>query len=150
MLRKDKTSDLAPAGPDTSDLSYVNLRPPTEEETQAAEDKKEEITRREASNPPAAKNSEGKKQVIPIITSANHNEVRAYVPGIFEEGGKCTATASKGETIVTVNSGGFQNASYTSCAPMNFATPLNGNGWSIIVTYSSASAEGKSKTFQVD
>lgn len=150
MLRKEKTSELVPTGPDTSDLSYVNLRPPTEEETKQAEDNKEEIIRRENNNPPPAPTPSGKKQVTPIITSANHNEVRAYVPGIFEEGGTCTATATKGTTTVAATSEGFQNSNYTSCAPINFVSPLNGNGWSIVVNYSSSASEGKSKEFIVE
>ena len=126
----------------------VNLAPPTEKERQEAERHKENLAN-EPAPPPTT--TTGKRQVTPIITNADVNEVNAYVTGIFEEGGTCTATLTKGPKKVTRSSTGFQNASYTSCAPIDVSGSLEPGTWTAVVTYTSASSEGKSmpKEFNV-
>lgn len=119
----------------------VNLAPATEKERQEAERHKENLANEPAPSPTT---TTGKKQVTPIITNADVNEVNAYVTGIFEEGGTCTATLTKGSKKVTRSSTGFQNASYTSCAPIDVSGSLEPGTWTVVVTYTSASSEGKS------
>ena len=90
-------------------------------------------------------NPGSKKQVTPVITNASQEQINAYVPGVFEEGGSCTATLTKGNKTVTKTSTGFQNVSYTSCAPINISGQLTERGtWSLVLSYNSTTAEGKS------
>ncbi len=113
--------------------SSVNLNPSTKEQL---------------SQPmpgPSSTNSSSKKQVTPVITNASQEQINAYVPGVFEEGGSCTATLTKNNKTVTKTSTGFQNVSYTSCAPINISGQLTERGiWSLILSYNSTTVEGKS------
>ena len=135
-----------PSDSDTQSSDYVNLNPPTEQEKRDAEENKNNLA--ETPNPPPM-TSDGKKQVTPQIISADRSEVRAYVPGVFEDGGTCTATATKaGEAPKTATSKGFKNVSYTQCEPINWSLPSG--GWSVIVSYSSTAAKGTSGAFVVN
>lgn len=133
--KPDKTDNTA------SDGSYINLSPATNEEKQETEAHKNELSQPPSSTPTA----NGKKQITPIITSATQDQISAYVAGIFEDGGICTATLTKGSKTVTKTSEGFRNVSYTSCAPINISGSVTEKGtWNVIVSYDSATAQGTS------
>ena len=148
QFRDEQPSDQ-PVVDDTSEQNddYINLNPPTEEEKQETEANKKALAEDRPSPPPT---SNGKKQVTPVITSATASEVNAYVPGIFEDGGTCTATATRGSQIETTSSSGFENYNTTSCAPLKFSPALSGSGWSVVVSYSSSTAQGKSEAEPVN
>ncbi len=124
---------------------------PTEQDKKDAEDENSTANKREdIENAPAATSS-NKKQVTPVITNASQSgqqiTVNSYVSGIFEDGGTCTMTATKGSSIVTKTSKAFADATTTSCAPIfvdRSAFPGAGS-WNVVVGYSSNSAEGKSQ-----
>ncbi len=123
--------------------SKVDLSPATQAEKDAARD-----------TPTTSQNtsSGGSKTVTPFITSATASETRAYVQGVIEDGGTCTATYTHGADVVTATSKGAANASYTNCAPMTLSGPVNISGtWSVVVSYSSSTSSGKSQpsTFEV-
>lgn len=124
----------APAG--------VNLNPATEQEKKESEDIKNQSAGQ--SQTPSTQTTAGKKQVSVVVTNASSDSVNAYVTGVFEEGGVCTATFTQGSTTITRTSTGFRNVSYTQCAPISSNLP-NSSPWSVIVSYSSATAEGKSQ-----
>lgn len=123
-----------------------NLDPPTNKEKQQTEDYKKALA--ETNNTSTNTTPSGKKLVYPVITSANHEEVRAYVSGVIEDGGTCTATATKGSQVKTASSLGAGDASYTGCGPISLSLPSG--TWSVVVRYSSASYEGKSQAFEVE
>ncbi|HLG91154.1 MAG TPA: hypothetical protein VI336_03305 [Candidatus Saccharimonadales bacterium] len=139
---KDNQPANQPAGAsDNQSDGYINLNPPTEQDKQDAEANKKSLAE---DRPSPAPSSNGKKEVTPIITSVSSSEVKAYVPGIFEDGGKCTATATRGSQTETASSNGFADVSKTSCAPLkNLSIP--GAGWSVVVSYSSSTSQGKSE-----
>lgn len=129
--------------------SDVDLSPPTDEDRAETEAHKQDLGNQQNS----ASSSSGKKQVTPVIVNKDKNGASAYVQGVFEDGGTCTATFVHGQDKVTASSKGFKNVSYTSCEPMTLPGPLNIEGdWTVTVTYSSSTAEGKSapETFNVD
>ena len=137
-------NESAPDSSDTQSGDYVNLDPATEQDKQETEENKKSLA--EAPGPPPTSN--GKKQVTPLISSADRSEVRAYVPGIFEDGGTCTATATKGAQTETAISKGFKNVSDTQCMPIEWS--LLSGGWSVVVSYSSSTAQGKSEPSEVE
>src|SRR3990167_7976609 len=116
-----------------SQPGYVNLDPPTEEEKQESEAHKQSLANDQGASTPTTPS--GKKQVTPVITSASRSEVNAYVSGVFEDGGTCTATATKDSQTITKDSTGFTNVSYTSCPPIQMSLPAG--TWSVVVSYSS-------------
>ena len=125
-----------------SSSPYVNLNPPTEEEKQQAEDHKKDLSNPPTSKPPTTPS--GKTQVTPVITSATQNEVRAFVQGVIEDGGTCSAILTKGPSSITKTSSGIANVSYTTCQPIDISGSLTKGTWTLKVSYSSAKAEGSS------
>lgn len=120
----------------------INFDPPTEEEKVATEEHKEQLAANSTPRP-GETNADGRKKVSPVITSASGTNVSAYVTGVFESNGTCTITAtSSSGNVVTISSEGFENVSYTQCAPLSFSPALSSGSWNIKITYSSPGAYG--------
>jgi ABC-type Na+ efflux pump permease subunit len=145
LVRHDSSEQPKPVA--TGDKPEINYRPPTKEEQAAGDQAKQAIVDKEKQQS-ANQNSSGLTKVTPVISYASADTVTAYVPGVFEEGGICTATFTQGGTIITRTSSGFENASYTQCAPISPELP-NTNAWSVSVNYKSATAEGSSKATEI-
>lgn len=148
VILKLRTVDNQTTYKPSADGKPVNLSPPTEQEKSETEAYKESL----AQPPQNPASNTGKKAVTPVITNASKREVNAYVPGVFEEGGTCMATLTKGDKTVTKTSKGFGNVSYTSCEPISVDGLLENGAWTVVVSYGSAGAEGKSgpKVFTVE
>lgn len=126
--------------------SYVNLDPPTETDKKEAEDHKQSLAEEDSTSIPTTPS--GKKTIIPVITSVSSDGVvRAYIPGVIENGGVCTAKATRtGSSTVIGTSIGFADASYTACPPITLEIP--GDDWSVVLSYSSATSEGESTPYR--
>jgi cytoskeletal protein RodZ len=129
----------------TPDGQKVKLKPATKEEKQQAEDHKTDIVEQEAARNAAAASQKATASSV-VITTASSTGVRAYVTGVFEENGTCTATATQNGQTVTKTSTGFQNVSYTQCAPIDWNAPLGPGTWTINLTYSSAATNSSQST----
>jgi cytoskeletal protein RodZ len=125
---------------------YINLNPPTDQEVQETEENKDSLSNGNGSLPTS---SNGKKQVTPVIVYGDRTEIRADVPGIFEEEGTCTATATKNGQTKTASSSGFGNYNYTSCTPIK-GLNLPDGGWSVVVSYNSNTSEGNSTPYVIN
>lgn len=131
------------------DGKKITLSPPTKQEKKDVEDHKSDLVKQQSA---ADSNTGSSNVVITSPSSANPSAtgVRAYVNGVFEEGGTCTATATQGTTSVTKSSAGFENVSYTQCAPIDWDSPLSNGKWTITVSYKSATASSsQSVTIEV-
>ena len=128
----------------------INYTPGTATEKKETEDNKDRIVNEQQQTPASSSDTGNKKTVTPIITSST-GSVRGSVNGIFEEGGTCTATFKKSDTTLTRTSAGFQNVSYTQCAPIAINDGFLSPGtWSVTLSYSSATAEGTSQSQTVE
>ncbi len=132
----------------------VDLSPPTEEEKQATEQHKADLLKQEEARnqaPPA-----GGRTVTPIITNSgyydNQVEVSSFVPGIYEDGGVCTATFTQGASKVVKQSKGLKDATTTRCT--NFAIPRSdfpsSGNWTLVLSYASPAAHGASAAQTVE
>lgn len=131
----------------------INYAPATPAEKNETEDTKSKIVtdQNNAASSNTGTAAASKKAVTPTITEASKNSVKAYVTGIFEENGTCVATFTKGSTTLTKSSTGFQNVSYTQCAPMTLESGFLSTGsWSVSVHYASAAAEGSSTVQHIE
>jgi hypothetical protein len=149
LLVKARNSDPAqPSSIITTDSS-INYGPPTEEEKAQAEKHKEDLTGQMAEN--SESGSSGKKQITPVITNASQSgqdiTVNAYIEGIFENGGTCTVTFTKGSQKITKTTESSADASTTNCKPLMVGrSEFNEPGdWQVLLTYSSSTAEGTSQ-----
>lgn len=136
---QDQTSTPNPAPP--SDAPY-DLNPATDEEKSESDKHKEDLANPQ---PQPSPQSGQKKQVSVIITSANAGSLNAYVQGVLEDGGTCTATFTKGSQQVSRTSQGFSNVSVTNCQPISPSLSSSGT-WAVTVKYSSQAAEGSAQT----
>ncbi|MES2971804.1 MAG: hypothetical protein V4702_05780 [Patescibacteria group bacterium] len=133
----------------------INLEPATEEDKLRAEQNKQAIVERERQleeQPPTS----GKKEVKPVITYAGQYgprvEVGGYIPGIFEDGGTCTATFSQGSATFSKSVNAIKGASSVDCPVIEATTgEFSTKGtWTVILAYNSASAAGSSEPKQVE
>ena len=121
----------------------VNMSPPTAQERQETENHKQQIAQQQSQSKPPSP-SPGNSQVTPIITEATKDRVLAYISGVVEDGGTCTATATNGTSTVTATATAFHDATTTDCPPLNFSPALSSGTWDIYVTYSSTTHSGQS------
>jgi hypothetical protein len=128
----------------------VNYSPPTEEEKQQADDNKSRLDNDQKTS--VTRTAEGKVSVKPVITYAGQQngkiEVGSYVPGIFEDGGTCTATFSKDSRKVSRDVNGVKEGNSTFCPMFNVsASDLQEKGsWTVVVYYNSPNSSGNSDT----
>lgn len=146
IARNNKTPDTKNP---TGDLT-INTQPATEQEKTETEQHKEQLPSASGSTGQntndGSTNTGQKKTVKPTITDTSNNSIKAYVSGVFENDGACTAIFTKDGKTLTKSSPGFENVSYTQCEPINFESGFLSPGkWSVTVKYSSATAEGTSE-----
>lgn len=134
----------------------VNLQPPTKEDLQRADANKESVSNRidqenKANQQPAQSN----QAVSPVITFAeqydSNIELGGYV-NVFEDGGTCTATFTKGVNRVTRTNDAIKNVNSVNCP--TFSIPVSEfaekGSWTVTLTYSSPTASGPSAAKQVE
>lgn len=97
------------------------------------------------------------KQTLPVGISFagivdNNVEVRAFISGIIEGNGTCIATFSKDGVEITESSPAFIDATTSQCEPIQIPkSRFTSSGvWTLVVSYSSTDAEGKSSAMEVD
>lgn len=152
LVRRD-----SPAVPSTDSVSQggINYGPPTEEDKAAVEQNKQELSQGQTTAPttPAP---DGRTVRTPIITYAQQYdaniETTGYIPGVFEDGGTCKATFSKGSLRVVKESAGFADVNRTSCTPIVVpVTEFAEKGkWTVAISYESSSSTGVSTSVEVE
>jgi len=122
----------------------INFNAPTDQELSDTEQHKDDVANGNSSTP--ATTNDGKRVVNPVISSIDKTTAYGYVTGVFEEGGTCTITLTQGTKVLTKTSGGFENASYTQCAPLDLSSlGLSGN-YTVTLSYSSPTSSGTSNS----
>ncbi len=124
----------------------INLDPPTEQELDETAANKEKLSN-ESQPPPPDTNNFGKTKVTPVITSANQDELRAYVSGVVEDGGTCIATFRQGSTRFTKQSSAFANVNSTNCSVIKLARSdfASSGEWTVVLEYTSNNSTGISQ-----
>lgn len=135
-------------------LPNVNYSPATNEDKSRIDDTKQQAIDRQ--NIEKENESNSLQAVSPSITYAGQYgdsiEIGAYVEGVFEDGGTCTATMKKDGVTVSKTVTAEKNVRSMDCPVMIFPkSELRSNGtWTVTVSYKSDSAEGKSKDRSVE
>lgn len=145
---KDNPPASTTSGDKSGQESKGNPSPPTAEEKQAGDTRKNQIVDEQKDQ--ASSQNSSTKNVSVVITGATSTDVRGYTSGVFEDGGTCTATATKGSQAIIKTSAGSKNVSYTSCSPIYWDSPLGNGSWTINLSYKSTTAQGSaSQTIEV-
>jgi hypothetical protein len=146
--------------PLSADSGYINMNPPTEEEKKAADDQKKK-TEQQVQQEQTQQNTNSIIQVKPVISSVgqffdepygNRIEVRAFIPGIYENGGKCKITFSKGESSFYKEVDALKDATTTRCETLTILRkdfPSAGT-WQVKVSYNSLRYSGDSEIQQLE
>ncbi len=126
----------------------VNYGPATAQEKSETEQHKKDLAENQ---PSSTSTTAGKTNVKPVITYADQYgqnvEVGSYVAGIFENGGTCQLTLTKGSMNVERSATGVSSATTTNCPTFSVkVSDLTPGDWTAKVTYSSQAAEGTSDT----
>lgn len=82
----------------------------------------------------------------------NNIEARAFISGVIEGTGTCTATFTKGSERVTGASKAFIDATTSQCEPIVIAkSQFKQSGmWSVVVSYESPTSKGSSPALEVE
>lgn len=143
--------EKSPTGDNSGSGETIMYEEATEEEKQQAEQNKQKIVgEQEADKDNEQEQKENKKSVTPVITSAGHYgdqiEVRAFIPGIFENGGTCTITLKQNDVKIVRQVEGIQDATTTRCDTVNILRDEipNAGTWTARVNYNSPSSQGES------
>lgn len=128
--------------PAPTDTDSVNYNPPTESDSRDVQRRKEEIVKEDQLE---QNNSSNKKQVTPVLTETSKTRVFGFVGDVVEATGACVFTFNNGTVVVKKNPG-VPDVSKTNCA----TTPPSGSGWSVILSYTSPTASGKSQESKIE
>lgn len=150
----------------TSQSPAPTTAPATEEERQETEDRKDQMAsdydNKPTPTPTPSDNSNtppGQKATTTItITYAGQYaaddslEVGSYVNNIFEDGGICTLTMTKGSRTVTKEVTGVRDVSKTLCPVFTVAkAELGETGtWTYVVSYESTTTTAKAPAAEVE
>ncbi|MBX4197078.1 hypothetical protein KW801_00795 [Candidatus Saccharibacteria bacterium] len=137
----DSSAGTSPFSP-TASNAQVNLNPPTQDQKNDGESHKNSITQKDDQ---IKDGGSPNSQATVVITEKSSTVIRAYISGVLEDGGTCTATATApGQATVSASSTGFKNVSYTQCAPINWN--LSSGDWTITLSYKSSSTTVSTST----
>ncbi len=144
----DLPSQSLPTVP-VQDSDYLNLNPPTEEDNQEVEQNKNDISTDEPTKP------QDQDSVNMVITYSGYSnksiQVSSYAANIFEEGGTCALTLTRGDAKVTKQTMGQTDARYTFCPTFDIPfSEISSGTWSGRVSYTSQKYNGVSETFSIE
>jgi hypothetical protein len=155
LLVRSHHHPAATSSPTTKTLadgSTVNLAPPTDEDKQAVDQHKDDLGNQQNTPPtPSGQN------VTPVITVSGQSsdggpvEVRGFIPGIFEDGGTCTANFTLNAASVVKTSNAVKDATVTRCTNFSIArSEFSPGTWTLTLEYTSAAHQGSSETTKVE
>jgi len=132
-------------------INSVDYSDPTQEESNAGNEQKEKNKEREAIDAlPTSKNA-----AVTISDATQYNrviETRAYVTGVYEDGGTCTATFTKSGSISkTISKSAFKDAKTLQCGALDITRDEfdDAGEWTVIVSYDSPTATGTSSARKI-
>lgn len=130
----------------------INYGPPSENERRAGDEIKQEIVKQSESDiaPSNSRESVG----VAVTTAEQYGsqvEVRAFIQGVIEGGGTCTATFKKDGHTITSSSEAFIDATTSQCKPIftDRGEFPSGGGWALTVSYDSKGYTGASEVINV-
>jgi len=135
-------------------IDGINYGPPTEEEIENSQDAKKKLLENEKSDD---KSDDGTRRKVNVGVSHSevidgNVEIRAFISGVVEGTGTCTATLSQsGEPSVVRATKAFVDTSTSQCEPI--LIPVNefsqSGGWTLVVSYKSPTSSGESEKIPV-
>lgn len=148
-LFNNSTDIDTPTGP-TSTVDYSG---PSESDINESQNAKKNAENPATGTLPPTSSSEKKNVPIAVSYADVYNdnlEIRAFISGVIEGTGTCTATVTKNSTTVTESTSAFIDTSTTQCNPIYInKSRLSPGVWKVIVNFSSPDAQGSSETVEV-
>lgn len=145
----------SPQSDNTSD-STINYSSPTNQEVDEGQDAKRRASDSATNDgaPPSDASKDSKRSVSVGVSYAgvvdNKLEVRAFVDGVIEGNGTCTAIMTNGSQSLSKSAPAFIDASSSICEPIQQDTSgLTPGQWQVTVKYTSPDAQGISDKVMV-
>lgn len=131
----------------------INYDPPSEQDKEDVNNTKERLGEEQSSAPTPSTN--GKKNASPVVTSAfddgTNIQVMGFVGGVVENNGQCTYVFTKDSSKVSKTTTAQADASTSRCSTLAFPrAELTAGSWSVIMNYTSPSAQGSSNTLNLE
>lgn len=128
----------------SSSKGNISLDPPTPQEQEAGDTQKERNIKRDAD---LSDGSQKRSPNIVVVDASQYDdtvEVRAYISNIYEDGGTCEVTFTKGQARITRSTEAYKDATTTQCKPINIPRGefKSAGQWQVTVSYSSPTASG--------
>jgi hypothetical protein len=123
-------------------VGEVNYGPPTKAEKKETDEHKKQLEDDQNNQ-----STDSKPKIGVVITYLSKTEARGYATGVFEDGGTCTLTLTKGSAKITGTSTGIMDVNKTTCGPISIdQNQLTPGDWTAVLSYSSASGSGSSES----
>ena len=148
--------------PENYIIDGINYGPPTEEEIENSQNAKKDIIEEDENNDSSenTSNNGGDFDLRKVNVGISHSEVfngnveiRAFVSGVVEGTGTCTATLTQsGAQTVTESKKAFIDSTTSQCEPILIpVSEFNVSGdWTLIVNYKSPTSYGESEKIIVN
>lgn len=142
LKNKNKPSGIGPDG--------INYNPPTEAEKKETEQFKKDL---EARTNNQTNNASSQANVTMTYLTYQDNKVSSagFINNVFEDGGTCTLTLTKGSAKVSAASTGLQDVNKTTCPSISIErSKLQSGEWSAVLSYSSSTISGSSSARSIN
>lgn len=140
------TASADPSTPSAQPTDDLAVRAPSAPPAQSLEPRPGEEV---ATDPTSSTGVAGSVDVVVTSAEQEGDEVVVYgfVQGVVTDSGTCTVTVSRpGAADVVVSGTAFADATTTGCDPLSVPVDPSAAGpWSVVLSYSSASASGASQ-----
>lgn len=123
-------------------IGQVNYGPPTSAEKKETDQHKKQLEENQNNQ-----SSDSKPKIGVVITYLSTTEARGYASGVFEDGGTCTLTLTKGSSKITGTSTAVADVNKSTCGPISIdQSQLSSGTWTAVLSYSSPSGTGSSES----
>jgi hypothetical protein len=146
VLSGNQQLGVQPGSSDTSNGA------PSAEDVESGQDAKKRESEQGPKTDPTDEDGKKKADVrISYVGIVDGNlEIRAFLNNLIEKG-TCRANVTRGGVVISRSSTSFTDATTSICPPLIIPTEeLSSGTWKVVVSYSSANAQGTSDTAEVN
>ncbi len=127
----------------------INYGPPTEEEKKETEQFKKDLENKNYNQSSDTNSPASMKQASVTMTYLTYGvggiSSSGFINNVFEDGGTCTLTLTKGSLKLSGTSSGIQDVNKTTCSPITInKNKLQSGEWYAVLSYKSSTINGSS------
>lgn len=133
------------AKPASTDSGGINYNSPTDAEKKETEQFKKDLEAKTSSSDNSPSNNQASVTMTYLVYQDNKVSSAGFINNLFEDGGTCTLTLTKGSVNVEGTSTGLQDVNKTTCPTISIdKARLQAGEWTAFLSYSSSGGSGSS------